>query len=509
MIPNSELIFGPPGCGKTYTLIQEVEDELARGTHPSRIGYCSFTKKAVQEAVTRAGSKFGLSSKELPYFRTLNSLGFRGLGLQTTDMMSAEDWAILGLDLGLKFTGTSTVSMDDGLTIPPGLEKGDLYAQLQMRARHRMISLEQEYNEHGSYALNFAQLKRFDAALENYKAGMNKMDFVDQIDKYIEMVEPPYLDLFIVDEAQDLTPLQWTMVRKISENCGRVILAGDDDQAIHRWTGVDVSLFLHASENRRVLTQSYRMPKRVHDLSWQIVKRIENRMPKQFSPTDRDGQIQYLSSNHHLDLTQGSWTLMTRTNKKMHDWAHELRRDGFLYSTKGRSSVSEKLASVISSWRTLQQGEALPYRLVCQLYDNVPKQGDYAVVKRGSKKLLEAASPDAMLTYDMLVAEFGMKAPLEREAFDVANMGKDMRNYIRAIERRGEDILATPRLKVSTFHGMKGGEDDNCAVSLGSTWACVNTDFPDDEHRAMYVGITRTKNRLCIIDSDERHRYDL
>jgi len=37
----------------------------------------------------------------------------------------------------------------------------------------------------------------------------------------------------------------------------------------------------------------------------------------------------------------------------------------------------------------------------------------------------------------------------------------------------------------------------------------VNTDFPDDEHRAMYVGITRTKNRLCIIDSDERHRYDL
>jgi len=46
-------------------------------------------------------------------------------------------------------------------------------------------------------------------------------------------------------------------------------------------------------------------------------------------------------------------------------------------------------------------------------------------------------------------------------------------------------------------------------VSLGSTWACVNTDFPDDEHRAMYVGITRTKNRLCIIDSDERHRYDL
>jgi hypothetical protein len=37
------------------------------------------------------------------------------------------------------------------------------------------------------------------------------------------------------------------------------------------------------------------------------------------------------------------------------------------------------------------------------------------------------------------------------------------------LEARGEDILAPARIKVSTFHAMKGGEDDNCAVLLAST----------------------------------------
>ena len=117
-IDNSLLILGPPGCGKTYRLIQEIKTALANGTHPSRIGVISFTRKAIEEMVSRACAEFGLTPKDFPNMRTSHSFGFNGLGLQKQDVLSTEDYADLGDKIGLTFEGDDRTSIDDGVSMP-------------------------------------------------------------------------------------------------------------------------------------------------------------------------------------------------------------------------------------------------------------------------------------------------------------------------------------------------------------------------------------------------------
>ena len=71
-------IFGPPGTGKTTTLLDFVDRALEQGAAPQEIGFLAFTRKAAREAKERAAKRVDLNpDHDLPFFRTLHSLAFR------------------------------------------------------------------------------------------------------------------------------------------------------------------------------------------------------------------------------------------------------------------------------------------------------------------------------------------------------------------------------------------------------------------------------------------------
>lgn len=508
-IPNSRLILGPPGCGKTHKLIETVREALASGVHPSRIGFVSFTTKAIKEALDRACAEFNLEPKQLPHFRTLHATGYHALGLQRTDVMSRDDYKSLGDLLGIEFRGADRTSVHDGIVLPTIGGSGAKYMQSVMRARYREVSLEREYNDIEDYSLSYPKMVQVHEQNEKYKAKMGKQDFADMIGLYPAMADPVYLDLLIVDEAQDLTPLQWTMVRHMAATSKAVVIAGDDDQAVHRWAGVEVSQFLKCSENIEVLSQSYRLPRAVWRLAQSITAKIENRIPKAFHPRDEEGSVQTLMRLGDVSMNRGSWTIMARVNSFCYEIADRLEKMGYYYSVKGSPSVSPKMLQNMSTWKTLSSGGTVGLRFVRDLYGSVPKTGEDALVRRGATKLLDAADPEAELGYDDLVAHYGWLGPQDKHVHDVLRVSNDEARYIRALVSRGEDLSQEPRIKVSTFHAMKGGEDSNCIVYLGSTWSCVNTKYPDDEWRALYVAVTRTKDNLYLLESDKKYRYYL
>ena len=87
------IILGPPGTGKTTTLLNLVDQFIQDGIRPRQIGYFSFTKKAATEAATRAADKFGLDiENDLAFFRTLHSYAFNQLGMTKEKMMDANDY---------------------------------------------------------------------------------------------------------------------------------------------------------------------------------------------------------------------------------------------------------------------------------------------------------------------------------------------------------------------------------------------------------------------------------
>ena len=83
-------IFGSPGTGKTTTLLNILEEKIAEGYNPLKIGYFSFTRRAIKEARNRIIKKFKLSEDDLDYFRTIHSLCYRTLNVNSGQVFKGE-----------------------------------------------------------------------------------------------------------------------------------------------------------------------------------------------------------------------------------------------------------------------------------------------------------------------------------------------------------------------------------------------------------------------------------
>jgi DNA helicase-2/ATP-dependent DNA helicase PcrA len=497
-----EVIFGPPGTGKTTELLSIVEEELARGTRREDIGYFSFTKKATREAVDRAMKLFDKPRKEFQYFRTLHSLALRSLHIDRTAVMQDHDYIEFSDLIGYNIKNPDNVSWEMGY---PTYE--DPYLSLIDKYRIKHTSLYQEFKEYGHLEGGWRKLEKIDSGYKEFKAKRELYDFTDMLYNLIKDEEKiPFFKVLIIDEAQDLSKLQWELVDKLIERSEKTYIAADDDQAIFGWAGGDVrELLIRAnrpSTVKRVLQQSYRVPIDIHSYCTALINRNKKRQPKVWSPRQEQGLIDFPAQANVSLFYKGQWLLLAPTGYHLDKISAEMKHQGLYFirrkGTNESPSVSTDAINAMYTWEKLCEGKEISLEEVKLIYGYISSKTG---LKWGAKKM-EGALDHEVFNFERLKNQHGLLLTQHTPwptALDRINE-RDSR-MIKSLLLRHEDLTKPPRITVSTIHGAKGGEADNVMLLTDMSRKGMDGYYKDSEEtrRVFYTGMTRAKKELHVV----------
>ena len=444
------IVLGPPGTGKTTKLLSLVESYLESGVPPDRIAYLAFTRKAAQEAVDRACLKFSFSKKELPYFRTLHSLAFQQAGLNHSQVITPDKYQEIAewLKIGKFFIGGVT---EQGPYKDFGY--GDKFLEIINMARILREPLRKIYNQSiVPLKTDWARVDYVARGLEHWKEAYGLFDYTGMLELFLHRDLCPKLEVVFIDEAQDLSPIQWEMVRRLEERSKICYVAGDDDQAIFRYAGADVEQFVGLEGDVTLLDKSYRIPSLHHDLSIQVIHKIVGRREKPFTAKEDKGEIFWHRHSEEVDLSDKDWLLLSITADQ-----------------------------VILIYKYMLLNKQIVYG-----YKTMPDGED------GTLYSIE----DLQQSHGLLHAD-----PWDQGLGKISQRDKV---YLKACLRKGEKLDQTPRIRISTIHSAKGAEATNVMLLTDvmrrpySMWRKINT-YDEDEARVFYVGLTRAKEQLHLV----------
>lgn len=500
------LVLGGPGCGKTTALLDIVRDRLQRHA-PEEIAYLAFTRKAAHEARTRAACNLGVDSGRLKWFRTIHSMAFKALGIDPGHVMSGPDYTELGAFLNVEFLTPST---DDDFGLHLGASEGEVLARLEQLCRVTGEPMERGAPRQG---VDIFKARYYRDSLNAFKRERFLLDFTDMIELFV--LEHAHKALksvktVIVDEAQDLSPIHWKALQPLFASADEVFIGGDDDQSIFQWAGADVDHFLSLDGEKRVLPVSHRLPVSIWRLANRIAARIGKRIPKGWNPRQDAGLIRQCDDVEELDFDRDDWLLLARHNYQLSRYVAVLRRRGFIYEYNGRSSVDTDHVLRIVEWESLRRGKTVKAKAALTVFESLRKP----LFDKKRARALRNVPDNTPVDKTALQRDYGLKGT--PPWFDALIMPENESRYYREVLRRNanaDDLKNKPTIKVSTIHGVKGGEAENVVLTPDvSRAAFEELESPrtaDNEHRVFYVGATRARERLFLLYPRTHRHYNI
>ena len=238
------LLLAVPGSGKTTVILARIATMiLEHHIPPSQILTVTFNRESAKDISSRFSSLFAELIPEMPAVSTIHSFCYQVLrayaAAKGTQMPRLLEGGQTGVPLKAKLLQEVYRSLSGELAGEDTLEEME---NMLCRAKNSMMTQEERKKAECAGVC----LEDLYAGYERLKRQRRVMDFDDMqtfaltaLRRYPALLRQfqsryPYIN---VDEAQDTSQLQHTILRLLAGNDGTLFMVGDEDQSIYGFRG--------------------------------------------------------------------------------------------------------------------------------------------------------------------------------------------------------------------------------------------------------------------------------
>jgi len=556
-------LLGPPGCGKTHELAYNEIPYAVKLFGASGILLISMTVVGAEELANR--QTVDVPEKRI---RTLHSLCLGilrsnrvGAGSKAPDVWKPgskdpknqksqeldEKWRVLVQE------DHPTWVVPDGFDDDPiDGEEGETWPLM-----HSSLLFMQCCMTPVSVDTTTDMTVEFHRTLTAFKLRENAVELGDLAEiVYREDLPLPYLDgckveALFVDEAQDLSELEFALVRQWLPDLHTLVLAGDPDQAIFKFRGACPEDFhdptTWAGETTE-LGQSYRLPPAIHayaertHTAWDPKRVGVEYAPRTPSNVGSVGMEQCSMATHHrrdlgalvrreiaaLDAlgcegVHSDVMILGSTGQIVWNAIRALQIAGILYhnpyrpespgwnpGAAAREAVFALVNGVADGSRLWTWREFAAWTAPCRARGFLVHGKRTMLDDITETAVLDAAMTEADVRATVIDADYllgdvvptlrgGSLEPLEWFLESLLKGRRDaMAAPIKAFRVSGFAAVSTPpRVVVGTIHSVKGATAGS--VILSPSLSAYSAPSSPDVARTMYVAMTRASERLCLL----------